>query len=74
MICENRVLREILEPKRNEVTGGWRILHNEQLHNLNSSPNIRVIGISKSRRVTFAGHEARMEEERNTYRVLVRKP
>jgi hypothetical protein len=51
---ENRVLRRIFGPKRDEVTGGWRKLHNEELHNLYSSPStIRVI---KSRRIRRAGH------------------
>jgi hypothetical protein len=57
-ICENRVLRKTLKPKRNEIIGGWRILHNKQLHNLYSSPNI--IRIMKSRRVRWAGHSERM--------------
>jgi hypothetical protein len=52
--------------------GGWRKLHNEELHNLYSSPSI--IRTIKSRRMRWAGHVARMEEKRNTYRILVRKP
>jgi hypothetical protein len=60
MVFENRVLR-IFGPKRDEVTGGWRKLHNKELHNLNSSPStIRMI---KSRRMRWAGHVARMGEE-----------
>jgi hypothetical protein len=55
---ENRVLRRILGPKRDEVTGGWRKLHNEELQNLYSSPNI--IRMFKSRRMRGAGHVARM--------------
>jgi hypothetical protein len=56
----------------NEVTGGWRKLHNEELHNLYSSTSIsRVI---KSRRMRWAGHAARMGARRNAYRILVRKP
>jgi hypothetical protein len=51
------VLRRIFGPKRDEVTGGWRKLHNEELHNFYSPPNIRMI---KSRRVRWAGNEARM--------------
>jgi hypothetical protein len=62
-VFENRVLRRIFGPKRDEETGGWRKLHNEQLHNLYSSP--RIIRIIKSRRMRWAGHVARMEEKRN---------
>jgi hypothetical protein len=61
----------IFGPKRDEVTGGWRKLHNE-LHNLYSLPSI--ISIIKSRRMRWAGHVARMEEKRNVYRILVGKP
>jgi hypothetical protein len=57
-IFENRVLRRIIGPKRDEVTGGWRKLHNEELHNLYSSPN--TIRMLKSRRVRWAGHAARI--------------
>jgi hypothetical protein len=56
-------------PDRDEVTGDWRKLHNEELHNLHSSPNI--IGMVKSRRMRWAGHVARMWRKRNTYRMLV---
>jgi hypothetical protein len=57
-VFENRVLRRIFVPKRNEVTGGWRKLHNEELHGLHSSSSIlRVI---KARRMRWAGHMARM--------------
>jgi hypothetical protein len=66
------VLRRIFGPKRDEVTGGWRRLHNEELHNLNSSPSI--IRMIKSKRMRWAGHVARMGERRNTYRTLVGKP
>jgi hypothetical protein len=58
--------------KKEGVTGGWRKLHNEELHNLYSSPNI--IRIMKSRRMRWTGHVARMEEKRNVYRLLVGKP
>jgi hypothetical protein len=71
-VSENRVLRGIFGPKRDEVTGEWRKLHNEELHNLYSSPDI--IGQIKSRRMRWAGHMARMVEGRNVYRVLVGKP
>jgi hypothetical protein len=54
------------------VTGEWRILHNEELHDLYSSPSI--IRIIKSRRMRWAGHVARMWEKRNAYRLWVRKP
>jgi hypothetical protein len=69
---ENRVLRRIFGPKRNGVTGGWRKLHNEELHNLYSSPSI--IRVIKSRRMRWVGHVARMGEKRNVYRLLVGKP
>ena len=71
-VFENRVLRRIFGPKREEVTGEWRKLHNEELNNLYSSPNI--VGVIKSRRMGWAGHVARMGEGRDVYRVLVRKP
>jgi hypothetical protein len=70
-VFENRMLRRIFEPKRDEVTGGWRKLHNEELHNLYSSPSkIRII---RSRRVRWAGHVAQMGADRNAYRILVGK-
>jgi hypothetical protein len=62
------VLRGIFGPKRDEVTGGWRKLHNEELHNLYSSPSI--IRMIKSRMMRWAGHVARMGEKRNAYRIL----
>jgi hypothetical protein len=65
------VLRRIFGPKRDEVTGEWRKLHNEELYNLYSSPNI--IRTLKSRRMRWAGHVARMGEKRNAYRLLVGK-
>jgi hypothetical protein len=71
-VFENRVLRSIVGPKRDGVTGGWRKLHNEELHNLNSSRII--IRIIKSRSMRWAGHVARMGEKRNVYRLLVGKP
>jgi hypothetical protein len=69
---ENRVLRRISGPKRDEVTGEWRKLHNEELHILYSSANI--IRQIKSRRVRWAEHVARTGEKRKVYRVLVGKP
>jgi hypothetical protein len=71
-VFENRVLRRIFGPKRDEVTREWRKLHNEELHNLYSSPDI--IRQVKSRRMRWAGHVARMGEERKMYKVLVGKP
>jgi hypothetical protein len=70
-VSENRVLRRIFGPKRAEVTGGWRKLHNEELHNLHSSASI--IRMIKSRRMRCAGHVARMGEKKNSYRLLVGK-
>jgi hypothetical protein len=71
-VFENKVLRRIFGPKRDEVTGEWRKLHNEDLRDLYSSPSI--IRIIKSRRMRRAGHVARMGEKRNAYRLLVGKP
>ena len=69
---ENRLLRRIFGPKRDEVTGEWRKLHNEELNDLYSSPNIaRVIN---TRRMLWAGIVPLMEERRGVYRVLVRQP
>jgi hypothetical protein len=65
------LLRRIFGPKRDEVTGGGRKLHNEELRDLYSSPSI--IRIIKSRRMIWAGHVARMGERTNAYRLLVRK-
>jgi hypothetical protein len=70
-VFENRVLRRIFGPKREE-DGSWRKLHNDELHSFYSSPNnVRVI---QSRRVRWAGHVARMGEGRGVYRVLVWRP
>jgi hypothetical protein len=68
---ENRVLRRIFAP-REELARGWRKLHNEELQNLYSSPNI--IRKIKSRRMRWARHVARMGEKRNAFRILVEKP
>jgi hypothetical protein len=65
------VLRRIFGPKGDDVTGDLRKLHNEELHNLYSSPNI--IRIIKSRRMTWAGHVARMGEKKTAYRIIVGK-
>jgi len=71
-VFENRVLRRIFGPKRDEVTGEWRKLHNEELNDLYSSPNI--VRVIKSRSMRWAGHVARMGERRGVYRVLMWKP
>ena len=71
-VFENRVLRRVFGPKRDEVTGEWRKLHNEELRDLYSLPNI--VQVVKSRRMRWAGHGARMGEERGVHRVLVGKP
>ena len=69
---ENKVLRRIFGPRRDEVTGDWRKLHNEEINVLYCSPNI--VRVIKSRRMRWAGHVARMGEERGVHRVLVGKP
>jgi hypothetical protein len=71
-VFQNRVLRKIFGPKRDEVMGEWIKLHNEELHDLYSSASI--IRIIKSRRMRWAGHVARMGEKRYAYRLLVGKP
>jgi hypothetical protein len=71
-VFENRVLRRIFGPKRDEVAGGSRKLHNEELHDLYFSPSI--IRMIKSRRMRWVGHVARMDETRNAYRLLVGNP
>jgi hypothetical protein len=68
-VFENRLLRRIFGPKRDEVTGEWRKLHNEEFRDLYSSPSI--IRIIKLRRMRWAGHVARMGEKRTVYRLLV---
>jgi hypothetical protein len=69
---ENRVLRRIFGPKRDEVTREWRKLHNEELIDLYSPPNI--VRAIKSRGLRWAGHVAHMGERRGVYRILVGKP
>jgi hypothetical protein len=66
------LLRTIFEPKRDEVTGGWRKLHNEELHGSYSSPSI--IRVIKARRMRWTGHVARMGELRGAYNSLVGRP
>jgi hypothetical protein len=71
-VFENRELRRIFGPKRDGVMAGWRKLHNDELHDLYSSPSL--IRIIKLRRLRWAGHVVGMPEERNMYRLLVGKP
>jgi hypothetical protein len=68
-VFEIRVLRRIFGPKSDEVTGSWRKVHNEELHNVYSSSSI--IRMFKSRRMIWAGHAARMGENRNVCRMLM---
>jgi hypothetical protein len=68
-VFENRVLRRIFESKRDEVTGGWRKLHNEELYGLYSSPGI--VKVIKARSMRWAGHVARMGEVRGAYILVV---
>jgi hypothetical protein len=71
-VFENRVLRRIFGPKKDEVMGEWRKLRNKELHDVYSSPSkIRLI---KSRRIRWTSHVAQMGEKRNVYRLLVGKP
>jgi hypothetical protein len=70
-VFENRLLRRIVGPKRDEVTANWRRLHKKELYTLYSPNIIRVI---KSRRLRWAGHAARMGENRDAYSVLVGGP
>jgi hypothetical protein len=70
-VFKNRVLRRMFGPKREEVAGGWRRLHNEELHNLYASPNI--IRVIKPRRLRWEGHVARMAEIGNACTILVGK-
>jgi hypothetical protein len=71
-VIENKVLSRIFGPKRDEVTGGWRKLHNEELRDLYSSPS--MIRIVKARRMRWVGHVVRMGEKRNAYKLMVGKP
>ena len=69
-VFENRVLRRVFGPKKDEVTGEWRKLHNEELNDLYSLPSsVRVV---KSKRMRWVGHVARMVEDRGVHRVLVK--
>jgi hypothetical protein len=71
-VFENRMMRRIFGPKRDEVTGEWRKLNNKELRDLYSSPSITRM--TKWRRMRWVGHVERMGEKRNAYRLLVRKP
>jgi hypothetical protein len=71
-VFENRVLRRIFEPKRDEVAGNWRKLHNEELHGLYSSPSI--VRVIEARRMRWAGHVARIGEVKGAYNILVGRP
>ena len=71
-VFENRVLRRIFQPKRDQITGEWRKLHNEDLNDQYPTPN--TVWVKKSRRMRWAGHVAPMGERRGLYRVLVGKP
>jgi hypothetical protein len=71
-VFENRVLKRIFGRKRDEVTGDWRKLHNEELHRLYSSPSI--IRMIKSSRMRWAGHVARIEARRDAHKILLGKP
>jgi hypothetical protein len=71
-VFENRVFRRIFGPKRDEVTGGWRKLHNEELHGLYSSPGI--VRVIKARRIRWAGHVARSGEVWGAHNILVGRP
>jgi len=69
IVFEKRVLRRIFGPKRDEVTGEWRKLHNGELYS-----SLNIVRVIKSRRMRWVGHVARMRERRGVYRVLVEKP
>ena len=71
---ENRVLRRVFGPKRDEVTGEWRKLHNEELNDLYSSQHTCTVRVIESRRMRWARHIARMGDKRDVYRDLVGKP
>jgi hypothetical protein len=71
-VFENKVLRRIFGPKRDEVTGGWRKLHSEELRALYSSPGI--VRVIRARRMRWAGHVARMRELRGAYDISIGRP
>ena len=71
-VLKNRTLRKLFGPKRDEITEEWRRLHNEELYDFYSFPNI--IRVSNSRRMRWAGYMARMEDRRGAYKVLMGRP
>jgi hypothetical protein len=71
-VFENRVLRSIFGPKRDEIAERWRKLHNDELYNLYSL--LRIIRMVNSRTMRWTGHAAQMGMKRNTYRLLMGKP
>jgi hypothetical protein len=71
-VLENRVLRKIFGPNKEEVSGGWRRMHNEELHKFYISTNI--IREIKSKKIIWAGYVARIREKRSAYKILVEKP
>jgi hypothetical protein len=71
-VFENRMIRRIFGPKGDEVIGGWKKLHNEELHGLYSSPSI--VRVIEARRMRWVGHVARMGEVRGAYNILVGRP
>jgi hypothetical protein len=73
-VFENRVLRRMLGPKRTEMLGGWRKLHNEYLRNCLPFAKCILVRMIKSRKISWAEHVAGMEEEKNAGRILVGKP
>jgi hypothetical protein len=73
-VFENRVMRRIFGRKKDEVTGGCRKLHNEELHNLYHVLFASIIRMIKSKGMRWAGHVARIGEKRNAYRILMGKP
>jgi hypothetical protein len=73
-VFENRLLKRIFGPKRDDVTGQWRKLHNEELNRLYSSPNTSIVQVIKSRSIRWAVHVVCMGEKRGLCRVLVGKP
>jgi hypothetical protein len=73
-VFEKRVLRKIFGGQRNEVTRGWKRLHNDELHSLYCLRITDIIRMIKSKRMRWAGHIARVEEKKNAYRILVGKP